>query len=114
MLMRYHWSLAVGHTYSHEAPHEAMHQSRPDESTSLASRDASDVFALDVQDPDVEVPAVVEEPEDAEDLEFCLEDREDDLHGESDYDSHEEDREDPDGEVLEAMGVFGPMDGFSD
>ena len=112
--MRYHWGLCIGHTYSysHEGTHPGTHPSHLDHNTPQAPRADSDVFELDVG-PDVEVPTFLEEPENAENLELCLENREDDLDGESDYSSDEEDREDLDGETLEAMEIFGLADDFA-
>ena len=114
ILMRYHWSLGIGHTYSysHKGTHPGTHPSHLDHNTPQVPRADSDVFELDVR-PDVEVPTCLEEPENAENLELCLEYCEDDLDGESDYSSDEEDREDLDGETLEAMEIFGLVDDFA-
>ena len=71
-----------------------------------------DVCELDVR-PDVEVPTFLEGPEIAENLELCLENHEDNLDGESDYSSDEEDCEDLDGKTLKAMEIFGLVDNFA-
>ena len=65
----------------------------------------SDVFKLDIR-PDVELPTFLEEPENAENLELCLENCEDGFDGEYDYSSDEEDCEDLDGETLESMDFW--------
>ena len=72
--MQYHWGLAIGHTYSysHEGTHPGTHPSHLDHNTPQAPRADSDVFELDVG-PDVELPTFLEELENTENLELCLE-----------------------------------------
>ena len=90
--MQYHWGLAIGHTYSytHKGTHPDLNPSHLDHNTAQVPRADLDVCELDVR-PDVEVPTFLEGPEIAENLELCLENHEDNLDGESDYSSGEED-----------------------
>lgn len=122
--MRHHWGLGIGHTYSHsngQLEDEHANQTWLDHNTPHVPRVNSNLSDFNLE-PEVEMitspTALASEDLDGhpDNSEFTLENHDDDLHDSdaSDWscdDEGEDDREDPDGELLEAMGVFGPSDG---
>lgn len=113
--MRYHWGLAVGHTYTHKARESIAQRLDMDIINAQTGTDGSVCEIESVIEPESQPNASVglaedaEHAEEVEDLELGLEDLEDDLRGEeSDSGSDEMECEDADGELLEAMGIYGP------
>jgi hypothetical protein len=97
MIMRYHWGLAIGHTYSHGQPASAASTFTDDSHSAMTGELEEQIEQINhATDPDIE------------DLEFSLENLEDDL-GDRDGGSDEEHGEDSDDEQHVVMyEMYGP------
>lgn len=105
--MRYHWGLAIGHVYTYES----VEQERGGETR--ASQDSYDVEATvtDMLHADRDTENTEDFNTVSTDLEYNLENLEDDWINDGDEDEDEEEKPDdePDDELLEALDeMFGP------
>lgn len=96
MMMRYHWSLGIGHTYSHANglyPGSHPAASAPDNNT--ASHEVENDMAVDANDTGDLRPAVDqadEEDPDSDDPELAMDDRENEDLGSDDGEQWDDER----------------------
>lgn len=111
MVMRHHWSLGIGHTYSHESDDFFPDSQLPIAATLDSNNDgtaANNETGMEINNEDMEIEEQLDEEEEPnpEDPALGLEDRENEDLGAEEEDNERFNESDNDDEVFGSHNIF--------